>query len=217
MISSMERPLNGCRSAMLYAVLALVWLAIGCGDDETEFQIPQTSSSPITETDAGPQRVAECDGAPSGTVCGQPGKHMHCIFDACIKNACGDGVKAEQEECDDGNERAFDGCDARCKVEPDPGCGNGVLEAGEQCDDSNTSDEDQCTSRCTIPACGDGIKSLGEACDDGNLSDADSCDSRCRISTASETAPGSAGHAGNGGSQAGSGGRGGSNAGVGGA
>lgn len=203
---------NGSRSAVFYAVLAVCWLAIGCGDDDTDFQIPQTSSSPITETDAGPQRIAHCDGAPSGAPCGKPGSYMHCIFDACVKNSCGDGVKADVEECDDGNERPFDGCDPRCKVEPDPGCGNGVLEPGEECDDGNTSDEDQCTARCTVSRCGDGIMSLGEACDDGNLSDGDECDRRCRIltdSAASEAASGSGGRSGSGGSRAGAGGRGG--------
>jgi cysteine-rich repeat protein len=35
-----------------------------------------------------------------------------------IPVVCGDGIAAGAEECDDGNERDGDGCDARCQLEP---------------------------------------------------------------------------------------------------
>ena len=37
--------------------------------------------------------------------------HFQCL------NACGDGLKSESEECDDGNLRDGDGCSSNCKVE----------------------------------------------------------------------------------------------------
>jgi cysteine-rich repeat protein len=141
----------------------------GGGDGGTELPIP----APL-------QRSAPCDQAPAGTPCGEPGQRMHCIFDACVKNACGDGFPAEGEACDDGNERSGDGCSELCVLEIAPGCGNGVLEPGEGCDDGNTSDDDRCTSDCTAARCGDGIVSAGEQCDDGNTSDGDPCTSRCQ-------------------------------------
>jgi cysteine-rich repeat protein len=56
----------------------------------------------------------DCDEAPPGTPCGQPGSGRHCVNTACVKNSCGDGIVAEAEECDDANEREDDGCDNRC-------------------------------------------------------------------------------------------------------
>jgi cysteine-rich repeat protein len=154
---------------------------IACGDD-SGFEVPQTTiASPITEVPAEATKVASCDGASNGTPCGNAGSRMHCVLNDCVKNACGDGVVADGEECDDGNERNDDGCDSRCMPEPPPGCGNGVVEAGEQCDDSNTKDDDQCTHICTTARCGDRIVSRGEECDDGNANDIDGCSNRCRL------------------------------------
>jgi cysteine-rich repeat protein len=104
-------------------------------------------TSVATNTDL----VAECDGRPLGTPCGKAGTRHHCVYDACVRNACGDGWPAEGEACDDGNERDGDGCSANCQMEVPPGCGNDVLEPGEDCDDGNTSDGDTCTSDCLTP------------------------------------------------------------------
>jgi cysteine-rich repeat protein len=46
--------------------------------------------------------------------------------------ACGDGVPAGAEECDDANTVACDGCSATCRLEA---CGNGRVECDEECDD----------------------------------------------------------------------------------
>lgn len=170
-----------------------------------------------SDASVGPELVASCDGARDGTPCGDMGRNLHCLFDACVANACGDGIKAGLEECDDGNERDRDGCDSRCRVEPAPGCGNGVKEPGEECDDGNLVNRDQCTEHCTVARCGDGIVSLGEECDDGNKLDEDGCSNRCRPHTGGPKAGsgGASAAAGRSGSpSAPSGGRGGSMAGA---
>jgi cysteine-rich repeat protein len=136
-----------------------------------------SSPSPV-QTDAGEQVVAECDQAVNGTPCGTPGAGTHCIFNACVRNACGDGVRVDGEACDDGNERDGDGCSAHCVIDI-PGCGNSKLEGSEECDDGNRNDADDCTNRCTKARCGDGVKGPNEACDDGNSNEADECTSMC--------------------------------------
>jgi cysteine-rich repeat protein len=174
-----------------FAIACCLWL--GCGA-KTKFKLPEAQGvSSVVREDAGADRTAECDGAEKGKPCGQPGGHLHCVFNVCVRNACGDGVAAETEECDDGNQRDLDGCDSHCHAEPPPGCGNNVVEAGEACDDGNQSDDDACTHLCTKSRCGDHIKGLGEECDDGNTFDNDGCTTRCTIVGGAAGASGSAG------------------------
>jgi cysteine-rich repeat protein len=125
-----------------------------------------------------------------------------------LKN-CGNGVLDSGEQCDDGNTKNGDGCNAICQIEanwlcPTPGqpcvdrrkCGNGVLTSDETCDDNNTKDGDGCSGDCTTiedgfecrlpgkpctPICGDSKKKGSEACDDGNTTDGDGCSSTCQI------------------------------------
>jgi cysteine-rich repeat protein len=72
---------------------------------------------------------------------------MHCIFNACVKNACGDGYSAGNEECDDGNQVDGDGCSARCTDEV---CGNSIVETSEDCDNGqqNGKPDGGCTGQC---------------------------------------------------------------------
>lgn len=149
---------------------------LGCGEDPRIDLTNSSSRSPSSVLDAS-ARVAVCDQAADGTACGQD---KHCLFNACVENACGDGVRAGDEVCDDGNERDGDGCDQRCRMEPPPGCGNGELEPGEECEDSLTTQRGDCTEICTLARCGDNIVSPSEECDDGNTSNSDRCSSRCR-------------------------------------
>ncbi|RME61595.1 MAG: DUF4215 domain-containing protein [Candidatus Dadabacteria bacterium] len=104
---------------------------------------------------------------------------------------CGNGIKEEGEECDDGNVLSEDGCSSTCKNEPqEPVCGNGILEAREECDDGNTVSGDGCSSVCeneispppTPPrqVCGNGIVEGSEQCDDGNTVSGDGCSSSCQ-------------------------------------
>lgn len=137
--------------------------------------------SPVTEgqVDAGP---VECDQVPNGTPCGKPGGESHCVFDVCSRNVCGDGVRAGDETCDDGNERDHDGCDARCKIDI-PSCGNGVVDPTEECDSEK---RELCTIRCTKPRCGDGVVSPGEECDEGRPAGSASCSAMCKRPVASD-------------------------------
>ncbi|MBI1818052.1 MAG: DUF4215 domain-containing protein [Deltaproteobacteria bacterium] len=91
-----------------------------------------------------------------------------------IPAGCGNGVRAGNEECDDGNRIDGDGCDANCTL---PRCGNGRVVPPEQCDDGNSNPADGCTNDCTV--CGDGIVSGSEQCDDGNRNDFDGCTNAC--------------------------------------
>lgn len=85
---------------------------------------------------------------------------------ACVKTACGNAIREGTEQCDDGNNQAFDGCSPDCQLEPKcPNgkcvavCGDGLLfdfdangdgKPDEACDDGNTRDGDGCSSTCTI-------------------------------------------------------------------
>ena len=116
---------------------------------------------------------------------------------------CGDGVKQPQEECEDGNQAAGDGCAPNCVVETGytcstfgcfPLCGDGLLRDTESCDDGNGISGDGCSAQCEAehgfvctgsePAschadCGDGLVASTEACDDGNLAGGDGCSELC--------------------------------------
>ena len=154
----------------------------GCSR-EPDVALPPVSSSPSpVGVGDGAVATAECDQAIDGTPCGTPGAGTHCIANTCARNACGDGVRAQEEECDDGDDRNDDGCDSRCTIQI-PGCTNGRVESGEECDDGNRDNGDACTNRCTKARCGDAIKGPNEACDDGNSRDDDGCTQRCRPST----------------------------------
>ena len=61
---------------------------------------------------------------------------------------CGDGDVQADEECDDGNTRNNDGCDAACHVEKYT-CGDGSVAPDETCDGVNDDDE-RCAPGCQI-------------------------------------------------------------------
>jgi fibro-slime domain-containing protein len=75
---------------------------------------------------------------------------------ACVETECGNESVERGEQCDDGNEVPFDGCEA-CRLEPS--CLDG-----------------ECTA-----TCGDGQRFANEACDDGNARSGDGCSSDCRL------------------------------------
>ena len=112
-------------------------------------------------------------------------------------------MKQPQEECEDGNQAAGDGCAPNCVVETGytcstfgcfPLCGDGLLRDTESCDDGNGISGDGCSAQCEAehgfvctgsePAschadCGDGLVASTEACDDGNLAGGDGCSELC--------------------------------------
>ncbi|WP_256254088.1 DUF4215 domain-containing protein [Nannocystis exedens] len=97
--------------------------------------------------------------------------------------SCGDNVKDQGEECDDGNDDNTDACTNTCK---NAVCGDGVILAGtEECDDGNDVDTDECLSSCKAAICGDGqIQEGVEACDNGgDNSDTayDGCTTQCQL------------------------------------
>lgn len=96
-----------------------------------------------------------------------------------VEDFCGDGFLDPDEECDDGNNRNGDGCDASCFLEL---CGDTVLDPGEECDDGNNFNGDGCSANCLIEGfCGDGILDSDEECDDGNNTDGDGCTGNCFV------------------------------------
>ena len=92
--------------------------------------------------------------------------------------ACGDGVVAGDEACDDGNLDDDDGCSAVCAIEV---CGDSIINGAEECDDGNDVDGDGCSVACIDEFCGDGIHHplLLEECDDGNDVLGDGCTPLC--------------------------------------
>jgi cysteine-rich repeat protein len=95
---------------------------------------------------------------------------------------CGDGYRAGDEQCDDGNTSSGDGCDAACHVEPSSSpCGDGVIEGAEECDDANLQVGDGCDARCRTEGCGNGRMDAGEECDPPKSG---SCTAHCKLESA---------------------------------
>jgi len=108
--------------------------------------------------------------------------------------SCGDRTVGPNEDCDDGNIVAGDGCSNRCLNEGSSDkwsslCFNKILEKGEDCDfgsqsaNSANSCSDQCLwknktntgSSANVSVCGNSKKEQGEDCDDGNTVSGDGC------------------------------------------
>jgi cysteine-rich repeat protein len=66
----------------------------------------------------------------------------------CVEGLCGNGLRDEEEECDDGNLIDGDGCSSDCQSTEM--CGNAIVDhaVGEVCDDGNTSSGDECCGDC---------------------------------------------------------------------
>jgi cysteine-rich repeat protein len=97
---------------------------------------------------------------------------------------CGNGIKQEGEQCDQGlanSDTKPDACRIDCTL---PVCGDGVTDPGnhESCDDGNTASLDGCDSSCNAEICGDGIVNNlpNEQCDDKNTNDHDNCTNGCK-------------------------------------
>jgi len=82
---------------------------------------------------------------------------------------CGDGIRAEREQCDDADLMDGDGCSSECTVEENYQCRHFICAA----------------SACEKAACGDGYRQSIEAtiegyCDDANQEPGDGCSATCR-------------------------------------
>ncbi|CAD8157820.1 unnamed protein product [Paramecium pentaurelia] len=84
---------------------------------------------------------------------------------------CGDQMIVDGEDCDDGNNNPFDGCD-QCKYQCQDVCLNCHNGKCYQCKDGYT--YDQTTYKC-LTTCGDQIIQGDEQCDDGNNDVQDGC------------------------------------------
>jgi cysteine-rich repeat protein len=159
-----------------------------CGDDNAEGT--DTASVGYETCDGSDLRGQDCISI--GQATGDLRCNSSCEWDisGCIGSGavCGNGVKEGDEECDDNNATACDGCSPLCKVER---CGNGVVECGEQCDDGaqNSDTADSCRTDCTNPVCGDGIKDTTEVCDgtDFGAPGAQTCDGYYHMLDPSDT------------------------------
>jgi cysteine-rich repeat protein len=94
---------------------------------------------------------------------------------------CGDGVRENAEECDDGNTTPGDGCSSDCLNESGT-CGDNKLDRlfQEQCEPLLPSLL-PCGPNCRyiLPLCGNGTMNAGESCDAG-AANADTPGSLCR-------------------------------------
>ncbi|CAD8204865.1 unnamed protein product [Paramecium pentaurelia] len=84
---------------------------------------------------------------------------------------CGDELIVEGEDCDDGKNNPFDGCD-HCRFKCQDECLNCHQGKCYQCKDGYT--YDQTTYKC-LTTCGDKIIQGNEQCDDGNDNIQDGC------------------------------------------
>ena len=152
------------------------------------------------------------DGGPGTGGMGLPGIDARPGIDGLTppdQTKCGNGVQDPNEQCDDNNKTAGDGCSAICQIPAGwtctgwPSvctmagvCGDGILGASEACDDKNTASGDGCSADCKtvetgyecrvpgrrcVPACGDGRIIGMEGCDDMNTTAMDGCSPTCQI------------------------------------
>jgi cysteine-rich repeat protein len=180
------------KRTMMPWLALVVSLAGACGGETS----PPVDGSMDAAADGG--TTATCDPAcPAGQVCDDG---------VCAESRCGDSVIDTDtgEECDDGNDTAFDGCDPGCVFS----CRN-----TEQCDDLNPcngteicNDSHVCeageplaqgaacqteaqpdgvcgTTACIARGCGNGVVDTTDECDDGSNGDEDDgCRDDCTFS-----------------------------------
>ncbi len=108
----------------------------------------------------------ECDFLASTLGCTQCriDEGYDCDDSGCGLTVCGNGAVERGEQCEDDNERPYDGC-YDCKLEASCSggsctsvCGDGQRYDDEQCDDGNSASGDGCSSSCTVEegfACSD--------------------------------------------------------------
>lgn len=111
--------------------------------------------------------MTSCERCPGGKNTLEPGAAS---LAQCV-DKCGDGMKTDNEGCDDSNLAEGDGCSSQC-----------VAEAGSICKHTHKQ-----ASACRLVVCGDGLLDASddgtrvEDCDDGNTEDGDGCSSACAV------------------------------------
>jgi cysteine-rich repeat protein len=88
------------------------------------------------------------------------------VGDACDREICGNGVQEYDEQCDDGNVTAGDGCDDACALEgPLAACANGLDDDGDgavDLADGGCADAADPSERDPAIACDDGVDNDGD-------------------------------------------------------
>lgn len=132
----------------------------------------------------------------------EPGSVCDPMTGICSAAQCGDGIRAGNEECDNGVNpvtglaESGDGCSIICRTEPgwvcaagvcrETECGDGAVEGDEACDDGNVlgspGTADGCSANCSFVNPGYGCPTPGSlctmaACGNGNLDGGEECDS----------------------------------------
>jgi cysteine-rich repeat protein len=141
--------------------------------------------------------AASCGDNLAGLACGTDslegascGTGKICRSNMCVSSSCGDGVRADTEECDDGNTINGDGCDAGCRFSclssdvtrncaPADECGGQgtcnnathTCAAGTPLPDGHAcagGPNNVCSGGvCKAPVCGNAVVEPGEDCDGG--------------------------------------------------
>jgi cysteine-rich repeat protein len=129
-------------------------------------------------------RCAADEDCPAGLVC--VAAIAACEPTSAVGLLCGDGVRAGDEECDDGpanDDTKSNACRTACRAAR---CGDAVVDDGEACDDGPDNSDtrpDACRSTtCALPRCGDGVVDANEGCDDGP-GNSDATPNACRQQT----------------------------------
>lgn len=142
--------------------------------------------------------VVGCDGSmPPEDPVGSGGEEPQ-------ERVCGNGIREEVEDCDDGNDDDTDGCRSDCTFtckssagcdDDDPCNGVETCDADHRCvagtalaDGTSCGEGRVCLKGvCGDVRCGDGLVTPPEECDDGNVTDGDGCDA-CRFTCVSTDA-----------------------------
>jgi hypothetical protein len=91
---SLALALRLARGAAALVLVCGSLLGSACSDDELPRRSDDGGSDPA-DSDAGDE---VCAGKKDGKSCGEG---LHCVDERCAPNRCGDGVRADGEECDD--------------------------------------------------------------------------------------------------------------------
>ena len=142
---------------------------------------PDCTLSPDKDSDGVPDGVDNCPDVANPNQADADGDK---IGDACDSPDCGNGVKEDHEECDDGNQVKGDGCEPDCTVSKDTD-NDGVYDSVDNCPDvanpdQTDTDGDKIGDVCDSPECGNGFLEGSEKCDDGNTDDGDGCSHECK-------------------------------------
>lgn len=191
------------RFAFLGVVAGLSLVA--CGDGTTGDDGGMIDATTPTDSGGG----GDCTGMVDGTMCGAG---MVCFGEVCVTVGCGDGVVSGEEDCDDGNEAAFDGCEPDCTFtcEANAECDDGLSCNGAEtcgatmhvCEPGTAAEAGTACSTPTVPdgvcratvggamcvdsGCGNGVVDGAEDCDDMNETPGDGCETDCTFSCAAD-------------------------------